>query len=178
MRSGPKQFGQCRIQWTANSMVRRSETAGRSNAVHLNVTPIRSRTMSRIRSRGNSSTELVVARHLRKHGISGWRRHLKIAGSPDFVFPRQRVAVFVHGCFWHYCQRCSRGHVPHSRQDYWRPKLLRTRLRDQRNRRLLRRAGYRTVVIWEHELETVAWIGRVKRALTLPQLSKNLLLEL
>ena len=60
----------------------------------------RSAIMARVRSRGNASTELNVVAALRTAGITGWRRHLKLAGSPDFVFPKERVAVYVNGCFW------------------------------------------------------------------------------
>jgi DNA mismatch endonuclease (patch repair protein) len=78
----------------------------------------RSEVMSRIRGRGNLETELALARLLRSHGITGWRRQqkLKLEGGKrragpsrpanvgiDFLFPKQRVAVFVDGCFWHGC---------------------------------------------------------------------------
>jgi DNA mismatch endonuclease (patch repair protein) len=63
----------------------------------------RSEVMSRIRGRGNKETELALAKLLRKHRITGWRRNQAVFGKPDFVFRRQRLAVFVDGCFWHGC---------------------------------------------------------------------------
>jgi DNA mismatch endonuclease Vsr len=67
----------------------------------------RSNLMSRIRSRGNHTTELRLAELMRAAGVRGWRRHLPLPGSPDFAFPRVRLCVFVHGCFWHGCPRCG-----------------------------------------------------------------------
>jgi DNA mismatch endonuclease (patch repair protein) len=122
----------------------------------------RSEIMSRIRSRGNATTELLVARALRAAGLIGWRRHPRMAGSPDFVFPRAKVAIHVHGCFWHGCSRCASGHIPKSRLEYWVPKLARTKERDKQNRRALRLAGYRSVVVWEHELREDRWLARLQ----------------
>jgi DNA mismatch endonuclease (patch repair protein) len=124
----------------------------------------RSAIMARVRSRGNASTELNVVAALRTAGITGWRRHLKLAGSPDFVFPKERVAVYVNGCFWHGCW-CEAGRLPTSRRDYWEPKIERTRSRDRRNRDSLRRRGYRVIQVWEHELATTRWLRRLVIAL-------------
>jgi G:T-mismatch repair DNA endonuclease (very short patch repair protein) len=56
--------------------------------------------MAKVKSQGNHSTEIRLVRLFRAHGVSGWRRHQDIEGSPDFVFPKARVMVFVDGCFW------------------------------------------------------------------------------
>ncbi|HRZ81636.1 MAG TPA: very short patch repair endonuclease, partial [Candidatus Hydrogenedentes bacterium] len=68
----------------------------------------RSEVMSRIRSRGNLRTELRLIEIMRGAGITGWRRGQPVLGRPDFVFRRERVAVFVDGCFWHGCPKCYR----------------------------------------------------------------------
>jgi DNA mismatch endonuclease Vsr len=67
----------------------------------------RSEVMSRIRGKGNKDTELALAKLFRASHISGWRRNQRLIGKPDFVFPKQRVAVFVDGCFWHGCPKHS-----------------------------------------------------------------------
>lgn len=132
----------------------------------------RSRIMSSVKSRGNGTTELPLASAMRRIGLGGWRRHLKIrtpSGSvrPDFVFRRERLAVFVSGCFWHFCPRhCS---IPKSNREFWSAKLLANRRRDRRNMRELRALGWDVLVIWEHSvrrsplrcaesvLERIAW---------------------
>ncbi len=67
----------------------------------------------------------------------------------DVVFTRQRVAVFVDGCFWHSCP--LHGSQPKTNSDYWQPKLQGNRERDQLYTRLLEEAGWRVIRVWEHE---------------------------
>ena len=120
----------------------------------------RSAVMARIRSRGNRATELVLAALLRRHGLTGWRRHLEIGAAaagrgrfrvrPDFVFRRERLALFVDGCFWHGCPR--HGALPAGNRAFWRRKLAGNRARDRRVNRILRRLGWGVVRVWEHEL--------------------------
>ena len=110
----------------------------------------RSEVMSRIRGQGNQDTELVLVKLLRQHHITGWRRNQKVFGKPDFLFRRNRLAVFVDGCFWHGCPRCYRR--PASNRKFWDAKLARNRERDREVARELRRLGWRVVRIWEHDL--------------------------
>ncbi len=132
---------------------------------------VRSRIMSRIRGKGNKGTEQVFLSLLRANGIKGWRRHLliRLASSrdvkalhtmksmrlrpwvrPDFVFPKQRLAVFVDGCFWHGCPR--HGTQPKQNRKFWETKIARNKARDREVTRVLRRKGWQVVRIWEHEL--------------------------
>src|SRR5438874_13814810 len=96
----------------------------------------RSDIMSRVRSKGNKSTEQRLAVLLRKEGITGWRRHAPLPGTPDFAFPKRRVAIFVHGCFWHGCPRHTQH--PTTRAAWWRRKLERNKSRDRLAVRKLR----------------------------------------
>ena len=85
---------------------------------------------------------------------------------PDFVFPKQRVAVFVDGCFWHGCPKHATQ--PKNNRAFWRKKLAGNQARDQLVNRMLRQAGWRVVRIWEHELQErgTSWVvRRVERAL-------------
>ena len=122
--------------------------------------------MARIRSRGNASTEGRLVQLLRSFKITGWQRHTKVRGNPDLVWRRQRIAVFVDGCFWHSCPR--HGRAPRSRKEYWLPKLARNVRRDRVVSRGLRAAGWKVIRIWEcalvdkHARRTV---GRISRAL-------------
>jgi DNA mismatch endonuclease (patch repair protein) len=65
----------------------------------------RSAVMSLIRGRGNKDTELRLIAIFSEHRISGWRRLHRLHGRPDFVFPREKLVVFVDGCFWHGCPK-------------------------------------------------------------------------
>jgi DNA mismatch endonuclease Vsr len=110
----------------------------------------RSRIMSAIRSKSNKTTEVALARVLRNAGLTGWRRHLSLPGTPDFAFPKERIAIFVDGCFWHGCSRCYRA--PKSNPEFWASKVAGNRARDARVARKLRRAGWSVCRIWEHSL--------------------------
>ena len=119
----------------------------------------RSQVMSAIRSVGNKSTEMKLLRIFRANRISGWRRHAKLAGRPDFYFSQSRVAIFVDGCFWHGCPKC--GHIPKSRSDFWRFKIERNKKRDLKNTRALKKAGVMVVRIWEHDLKGPRHTARI-----------------
>lgn len=110
----------------------------------------RSEVMSRIRSKGNESTEMMMIRVFRRHGVTGWRRGQALPGKPDFTFRKERLCVFVDGCFWHGCPKCYRE--PGSNSAYWAAKVERNRARDKRVARELRREGWRVLRVWEHEL--------------------------
>src|SRR5580700_1063132 len=88
----------------------------------------RSKVMAAIRSRGNKDTELKLASIMRAKRITGWRRNERLTGQPDFVFRRERLALFVDGCFWHGCPKHLR--MPRSNEKYWRQKLARNQRRD------------------------------------------------
>ena len=111
----------------------------------------RSEVMSRIRGRGNKTTELALAKLLRAARITGWRRNQKLFGRPDFTFQRQRVVVFVDGCFWHSCPKHS--HVPKSNRKFWLKKLTANSKRDLLVNRTLYRLDWRVIRIWEHDLQ-------------------------
>lgn len=83
-------------------------------------------------------------------GTSGWFMHSEQIGKPDFYFERQRLAVFVDGCFWHGCPKC--GHTPKTNSRYWREKIEGNRRRDRRTNQILRHKGIRVLRFWEHEL--------------------------
>ena len=123
--------------------------------------------MSRVRSRGNKDTELALVKLFRRHKITGWRRNQKIFGKPDFVFPKLRLAVFVDGCFWHGCPK--HGTQPKGNAAFWRNKIARNQARDRLVNQTLRRANWRVLRIWEHELTVKnesRLLRRIETALT------------
>ena len=125
----------------------------------------RSQVMAAVRSKGNRSTELRMAELFQTNGLKGWRRHQPLPGKPDFVFRREKVAVFVDGCFWHGCPRCYTA--PSTRKAFWKAKLDDNRRRDRRVSRQLRAQGWRVVRVWECSLRKRpdASVRRVMRAL-------------
>lgn len=128
----------------------------------------RSQLMSRIRSKGNESTEERLARLLRSAGLTGWRRHARLIGRPDFLWRQQKVAVFVDGCFWH-GHGCGRNLTPKRNQEAWRAKILANQRRDRRVARVLQKDGWRVIRIWECALtrSTQRSLRRLQRALQL-----------
>jgi DNA mismatch endonuclease (patch repair protein) len=110
----------------------------------------RSDIMSRVKSRGNRSTELALIDLMKRHRIVGWRRNSLKIGRPDFVFQQHKLAVFVDGCFWHGCS--LHGSRPMKNAAFWREKLQRNLARDQFVNRELQRRGWRVMRIWQHEL--------------------------
>lgn len=110
--------------------------------------------MSRIKSKGNRSTELALVSYMRRWGITGWRRHIKVQGIDiDFIFPKTRTAVFVDGCFWHGCERhCNLFKLP----VYWSNKIKVNMMRDVKQGHVLRRHGWRVRRLWEHDLKGVS----------------------
>jgi DNA mismatch endonuclease (patch repair protein) len=123
----------------------------------------RSQMLGAVKSRGNRSTELRLAKLLRRNGLSGWRRHLPLPGHPDFAWPRKRVAVFVDGCFWHGCPRCYVA--PRHNAAFWREKVQSNSRRDLRVARQLRAMGWSVQRIWECRVTEPRTISKITKAL-------------
>jgi len=105
--------------------------------------------MSRIRSKWTFQ-ERKVHNYLKDKKIKH-QMHPKIKGSPDITFKESRKAVFIHGCFWHKCPKCYKE--PKSNIEYWLPKIKRNVARDKENIKQLEKAGWKVVIIWEHEIK-------------------------
>ena len=103
--------------------------------------------MSRIRGR-NTKIEVLLRKTLHARGLR-YRLHRRdLPGCPDLVFPRRRVAVFIHGCFWH-GHGCPLFKLPETRREFWAGKIARNRERDQNAAAALQASGWRVLVIWE-----------------------------
>lgn len=112
--------------------------------------------MSRIRSK-DTKPEMRVRRIV--HGL-GYRYRLHasdLPGRPDLVFRPRRSVIFVHGCFWHRHEGCSRNRIPKlpERREFWRHKLNGNARRDRLNQAALRRMGWDVLVIWECETKDI-----------------------
>lgn len=97
----------------------------------------------------NTGPEVRLRRALRAAGLGGYRLNWKKApGRPDIAYPGRRVAVFVHGCYWHHCPRCY-PNLPKSNPDFWARKFELNRERDARKRTNLEDAGWFVIETWE-----------------------------
>jgi DNA mismatch endonuclease, patch repair protein len=118
----------------------------------------RSEVMSRIKGKANKDTELAMILLLRKFHISGWRRNQIMLGKPDFVFPKQKIALFVDGCFWHSCPKHS--NMPVNNREFWEKKLNGNKKRDKYVTKELKKAGWSVIRIWEHDFRNPELILR------------------
>lgn len=110
----------------------------------------RSENMRAIKSE-NTSCEVLLRRTLWKEGIRGYRIHRRdLPGKPDIAFSRQKVAVFVDGCFWHGCPRCFR--MPQTNTSYWKNKIERNVVGALAATEKLREMGWKVIRLWEHDV--------------------------
>lgn len=111
---------------------------------------VRSRIMGAIGSE-KTGPELVLRKALLSNHIKGWKfQGYGITGRPDFVFLKEKIAIFVDGCFWHGCITCCRP--PKSNRIYWSKKFKTNIARDRRTNIELIAAGWKIVRFWEHEV--------------------------
>ena len=110
----------------------------------------RSYNMTRIKSK-NTGPELVLRKLLSKNKVRGYRIHSKIFGKPDLVFTKNRLVVFIDGCFWHKCPLCFVK--PASRVEFWKEKITGNLKRDKEVNKFLLKNNWKVLRIWEHELK-------------------------
>ena len=110
----------------------------------------RSRMMAGIRGR-DTKPELIVRKYLHAAGLR-FRLNSKLPGKPDLVFPKHGTVVFVHGCFWHRHAKCRFASTPSSNRDFWLEKFAANVQRDKQVKVLLRKLGWRSLVVWECHL--------------------------
>jgi DNA mismatch endonuclease, patch repair protein len=146
----------------------------------------RSDVMSRIRGRGNRSTEMKLLAAFKAAGVRGWRRHVRLTPravpdeaelqikpyrlkvEPDFIFRPQKLAVFVDGCFWHGCP--LHATKPKANAEIWERKLVGNIRRDKRATKALEAAGWSVLRIWEHELTDMEVVlDNIRRCLAVPR---------
>ena len=114
------------------------------------VDPLRQRIMSAVRDR-DTKPEMAVRQLLHSMGFR-YRLHRRdLPGRPDIVFAGRRKVVFVHGCFWHRHDGCTKATQPKTRADFWAQKFERNKERDREVEERLRKAGWSSLVVWECE---------------------------
>lgn len=106
--------------------------------------------MARVRGK-DTQPEMRVRKTAHGMGLRFRLHRRDLKGTPDLVFPKYGVVLFVHGCFWHQHPGCKRASMPHNREDFWRAKLARNVERDMKAGLQLRSEGWRVEIIWECE---------------------------
>lgn len=116
----------------------------------------------------DTEPELTVRKAIWSTGYRGYKTSWRKApGRPDIAFVGKKVAVIVHGCFWHGCRKCMKR-TPKTNKKYWSWKFETNRKRDARDLRRLKNEGWKTFVIWEHDVkkgnlkELLAWLRTKK----------------
>jgi DNA mismatch endonuclease (patch repair protein) len=130
---------------------RRSESRGVPKTPR-DRTEVRSFIMRQVRSK-DTGPELRVRKIAHRLGYRYRLARNDLPGSPDLVFASRRAVIFVHGCFWHGHETCRYGRPPRSNSSYWGPKLAKNKERDARVLRELEAEGWRTLVLWQCQLD-------------------------
>ncbi len=126
--------------------------------------------MRQIRGK-DTAPELAVRKYCRELGFADYRIHRKdLPGKPDLAWIGRKLAIFVHGCFWH-GHDCVEGiRKPKSNRDYWIPKIERNRQRDIENIAPLKAIGWKVLVVWECEIsEKNFFINKLNKFLSVGQ---------
>jgi DNA mismatch endonuclease (patch repair protein) len=125
-----------------------------------NISPeARGRQMARVKAK-DTRPEMAVRRLVFGMGYRYRLHDARLPGTPDLVFAGRGKVLFVHGCFWHRHENCGLARLPKSRLDFWLPKLEGNQTRDRVNQRLLRKSGWRILVVWECELRDMPKLTR------------------
>ena len=119
----------------------------------------RSEIMAKVKTRRTAPEEKVGAL-LRRLRVRYKRNVGSLPGSPDFIIATEKLAVFVHGCFWHGHKNCNRAKLPSTNSEFWTKKISGNIRRDRRNERLLRKEGWRVVTIWQCRLRKPESVSR------------------
>lgn len=111
-----------------------------------------SRVMSANRGK-DSGPEVLLRKALWRRGFRGYRLHYKrVPGRPDIAFVSRRLAIFVHGCFWHRCPKCKYP-LPKNNTAFWQEKFDRNIARDRKKTSDLRKAKWQVITVWECDLK-------------------------
>lgn len=108
----------------------------------------RSLNMSKIRAK-NTRPELFIRSELHKRGFRFRVNSKLVEGHPDIYFTKKRIAVFIHGCYWHRHHNCKFSYTPKSNVDFWMKKFASNVERDKTVMKILQKEGIRIVLIWE-----------------------------
>jgi len=106
--------------------------------------------LRQVRSK-DTTPELLIRKALWEKGLRYRKHYSKLPGKPDIAFPGRRLAIFIHGCFWHR-HSCERSFFPKSNSAFWRAKFKKTIQRDESNEVLIESKGWKVLTLWECEI--------------------------
>lgn len=113
---------------------------------------ITSKIMSAIKGK-DTKPEVQLRKYFWAQGIRGYRINWRKAkGCPDICWPRRKIAVFVHGCFWHRCPYCKLP-LPKAHTKYWKEKFKKNKERDKKNKKQLLKKRWRIFIVWECKIK-------------------------
>lgn len=119
--------------------------------------------MARVRQKG-TAPELAVMRVARSLGLRLTTRNRDLPGSPDLANRSKKIAIFVHGCFWHRHPGCKKTTTPKRNRAFWEAKFHANRVRDRKALRSLRQLAFSAVVIWECQTGNDTKVARLLSA--------------
>ena len=111
----------------------------------------RSDIMSKIPSK-ETQPEILVRKYLFSKGFRFRKNVKELPGKPDIVLPKYKIAIFIHGCFWH-GHSCRRGNLPSSNRQFWKSKISQNISRDEDVVQKLQDLGWKVIIIWQCEIQ-------------------------
>jgi DNA mismatch endonuclease (patch repair protein) len=135
----------------------------------------RKKAMSQVQQR-DTKPEKIVRSLLHRLGFRFRKNVSSLAGNPDVVLPKYKTIIFVHGCFWHQHKGCRKANRPTSNTEFWNTKLDKNVKRDKETIKLLKRLGWKVIIIWECELKNAERIENIKKKLV-SKLSTTVIIE-
>lgn len=124
----------------------------------------RSRMMSGIRGK-DTKPEMIVRKALFAAGYRFRLHRRDLPGAPDVVMPGRKIAIFVHGCFWHMHAKCKYSKLPSTRPEFWQEKLAGNVNRDQKAIDALVSSGWRVLTVWECSTRNAAALATLRETL-------------
>lgn len=100
----------------------------------------------------NTKPEIQVRKALFKKGFRYRINDKKLPGSPDIVLPKYKTVIFVHGCYWHGHENCSKAIKPATNKDFWNTKIQKNKARDKNAQEELKANGWNVLVVWDCQL--------------------------
>lgn len=107
----------------------------------------------------NTKPEIQVRKALFKKGIRYRINDKNLPGSPDLVIQKHKSVIFVHGCYWHGHDNCSKGIKPETNKEFWQVKIQKNKQRDKRAQEELKAKGWTVLVIWGCQLKNQSVFG-------------------